>query len=288
LTIYQARTQDAADLIAVQVVTDSVSVELIQTEEQQLKVEIQGEGGRSDELARNIDLELRTEGDTAVVAIKETPHVFAFSIGGWTRRVKAVIHVPARLFERIEVSAKSADITVRQILAETLSLTSASGDISAENCEAKKTFNVRSASGDVRITGMLSGETASAHASSGDLELRNLSTRTLEAGTHSGDITVSDFRGRLQAKTGSGDIDLRNDQLTGDLHLQAGSGDITVSFLSEPESFTVHFQGSSGDGKVRISGLNYEEKSYHRVIGKKGSGDYHLNVRTGSGDFMLE
>lgn len=288
MTIYQTKTADAASLTEIQAETSSIDLDLVQSEGLQLKVEIQGEGEQARKLADTIDLELRTDGEMAIISVREKRHVIVFAFGGWSNQVKAVIHLPARRFDRVAVSGKSADITARQILAGDLLLTSASGDVMAENCEAKNALTLRTASGDLRASGILSGDALTAQASSGDVFLHHLSTKTLEAGTHSGDLTVSDFRGSLKAATSSGDIDLRNDRLAGDLSLKSSSGDITVSFHEAPDAFSVRYRGSSGDGKVRISGLVYEENSDHRIVGMKGSGGYQIDARTSSGDFVLE
>ncbi|UAK17007.1 DUF4097 family beta strand repeat-containing protein [Sporolactobacillus terrae] len=47
------------------------------------------------------------------------------------------------------------------------------------------------------------------------------------------------------------------------------------------------YRGSSGDGSVRIKDMLYEEKSDHRIVGKKGDGRYTVRVQTSSGDFKF-
>ncbi|TGA96595.1 hypothetical protein E4665_14965 [Sporolactobacillus shoreae] len=288
MKIYQQRTLHVDGLSEILVTTSSLDIEMVQTEDQMLTAELTGEG--SDELAGRVELDVHAEGDAAVIHVRTEGRFFVFGITGsiWNKWLKAVIHVPARIYEKVGVAGQSGDISIRQIIAGKLSLSSKSGDIAVEDCEAKRDLTADSTSGDIRITGVLAKEKVSAHASSGDVVLRSIASDFLEVGTHSGDVTVSDFRGRLAAGASSGDIDLKNDQLTGDLTARASSGDITMAFSQEPESFAINYQGSSGEGKVRIKGLLYEEKSEHRMIGQKGDGHYRIDVRTSSGDFVLE
>nr|WP_139693662.1 DUF4097 family beta strand repeat-containing protein [Sporolactobacillus terrae] len=55
----------------------------------------------------------------------------------------------------------------------------------------------------------------------------------------------------------------------------------------EPDSVTMDYRGSSGNGSVRIKDMLYEEKSDHRIVGKKGDGRYTVRVQTSSGDFKF-
>ncbi|WP_100489076.1 DUF4097 family beta strand repeat-containing protein [Sporolactobacillus pectinivorans] len=287
MKIYQKKALNADGLHAVVVTVSPLDVELVQTEDQLLKAEIQGEW--TDDPVEKIELDVHAEGDAAIIRAKMDEHRLLFGIMGitWNRWVKVVVHVPARIYERVEIGGQSGDISVRRIIAETLSLSSKSGDIIVEDCEAKKELIAASTSGDIRITGLLAKEKVSARASSGDVVLRNLASDFLDAAARSGDVTVSDFRGTLAAEVSSGDIELENDQLTGDLRAYAQSGDVSISFRKDPESFAINYQGSSGEGSVHIEGILYKEKNEHRMLGQKGDGQYMIDVHTGSGDFVL-
>ncbi|MCO7125828.1 DUF4097 domain-containing protein [Sporolactobacillus shoreicorticis] len=148
-----------------------------------------------------------------------------------------------------------------------VSAATSSGDLTMRDTHVKGKLNANTSSGDVRLI-----------RSSAD-EMRLL--------THSGDITVTDYRGNLDASARSGDIDLTSDELVGDLNLETSSGDVMIALGGEPDSVSVYYQGSSGDGSVHLKDMLYEEKSDHCIIGKKGEGKYKIKVRTRSGDFRL-
>lgn len=286
MKIYQEKLVSVKDVNRIRIDTSSLDAELVQDEDDVLKVQIQGEG--DEEAARQIRLDIHQESDTLIIRADFSGHwSILHLVGTWNKWLKLKIYVPARVFDEIETNGLSGDITAQRVMAGALSLTSQSGDIVMEDCAAREAVKVRSSSGDVKLTGVLGKGTVSARASSGDVVLSGLTAETVTISTRSGDIGVSDYRGALHAEAGSGDIRIRNDCLAADVEVRASSGDIMIAFEQEPESFAVNYQGSSGDGNVHIGGLTYKEKSDHRIIGQKGDGRYSIHVRTSSGDFVL-
>lgn len=286
MQIIMEKTFDMDGINRIVVNTSSADVELIQTEEVILKAQVWA--GEMDEQNPPVELEMNKKGESLEVRILRNRQ-------GWLSRIKSlsfsgvkvVFELPTRLYDQIIVSGQSSDLSARELLANKISLSCHSGDIELEACVAKQELNSETTSGDVKIQGALVKGKMTAHAASGEITLNQLTSEELMIRTHSGDINVSDYRGSLNAQASSGDIELRNDKLAGDLTIESSSGDVRVSFQEEPDSFTLDYHGSSGDGDVQVKGLLYEEKSEHRIVGKKEDGKYRVKVRTSSGDFVL-
>ncbi|SFG14901.1 DUF4097 family beta strand repeat-containing protein [Sporolactobacillus nakayamae] len=266
--------------------TTSSDVELIQTEETVLKVQVwtlwKVDG------IEPIDLEINRNNDMLEIQIVQRRQDWLTSLkalGSWN--VKVVFELPTRLYNEIIVDGRSSDISACQLLTNRLSVSCHSGDSELETCAVKQELNVTTSSGDLKINDTLVKGMLNAHATSGDIRLNQLTANEMRIQSHSGDITINNFRGELEASASSGDIELTSDKLAGNVSLESSSGDITVSFRDEQDSITMDYQGSSGDGSVRIKDMLYEDKSDHRIIGKKGDGRYTVRVRTSSGDFKF-
>lgn len=118
------------------------------------------------------------------------------------------------------VAAVSADAALSGALGR-LQLTTASGDVAVESCEA---LQLRTASGDARI-GRIAGP-ATLGSASADLRIEAVGGE-LEARTASGDVTVGEAAGDLGIATASGDV--RVDRATsGAVRVRTVSGDVAV------------------------------------------------------------
>jgi lia operon protein LiaG len=266
--------------------TTSSDVELIQTEETVLKVQVWA--AQKEEGNEPVELEIDRKNDALEIRIVRRRQDWLTSLkalGSWN--VNVVFELPTRLYNEIVVDGSSSDLSVRQLLTNRLRASCHSGDIELETCAVNQELNLSTSSGDINVRDTLIKGDLTTQATSGDIRLNQLTADEMKIQTHSGDITVNDFRGDLDASASSGDIELNSDKLAGNVKLESSSGDVTVSFREEPDSFTMEYRGSSGDGSVHIKDMLYEEKSDHQIIGKKGDGRYNVRVQTSSGDFKF-
>jgi DUF4097 and DUF4098 domain-containing protein YvlB len=102
----------------------------------------------------------------------------------------------------------------------------------------------------------------------------------------SGAIRVSDIRGALRARTGSGNIELQG-QPTGDWSMTTGSGGIAVR-LPAQAAFDLNAHTSSGsihtDRQIAVRGT----VGRHDLRGTVNGGGFHLDLHTGSGSIRIE
>ncbi|MCQ2010875.1 MAG: DUF4097 family beta strand repeat-containing protein [Sporolactobacillus sp.] len=267
--------------------TSSTDVELIQTEETVLKAQVWT--GDLDEQNCPVELVMNKKDDKLEIHIIRNRQDWLTRLKTLSfANVKVVIELPTRLYDHIVIDGQSSDISAFELVTNRMNFSCRSGDIELMHCAANQELNATTSSGDLTICDTHVKERLNANTSSGDVRLNKSSADDLRLLTHSGDITVTDCCGDLDASASSGDIDLTSDELAGDLNLETSSGDVTVTFGDEPDSVSVYYQGSSGDGSVHFKDMLYKEKSDHHIIGKKGDGKYKIKARTSSGDFSLK
>ena len=122
---------------------------------------------------------------------------------------------------------------------------------------------------------------------------------SIDAGTGSGDINISNLDAPLRASTGSGTIEAND--LTGDVVLNTGSGDIRAMMnhdqhvRAETGSGNIHLTGATGglyaetgSGDIEVAGAPGSEWKITTGSGSvtlnTGSSRYALDASTGSGD----
>lgn len=97
---------------------------------------------------------------------------------------------------------------------------------------------------------------------------------TVDAGSGSGDLNISNLGAPLKASTGSGDIDVND--LTGDVVLSTGSGTIRARMNA------AHYvKAETGSGSIHLEGLT------GGLFAETGSGDIEVAGQPGS-DWKLE
>ena len=131
---------------------------------------------------------------------------------------------------------------------------------------------VDGASGDVSVTD-LSGS-VEASISSGDIELRGLSGDSVTARTSSGDLRIVDARvRRVTAETSSGDIALSLGSDADLVRATATSGDVHVDVPEGSTAWATTAGTSSGDVRNEIGDA---PGATHRIVAETSSGDVQL------------
>lgn len=243
--------------------TSSVDIKVVPGKSDQIKVNFSGKVSKR--LKDTYDLVVEKSQDE--VEIEVTSDDLYFYIGIPVIRLDLVVEVPEKEYEQMMVTASSGDINLQGLHVND--------------------FQFNTSSGDMEIT-EIEGKVIRAEASSGSISMMNVLAENSTYEASSGDIILDNNEGNIKVVTSSGTIDINNEKLSGDVFAEASSGDVNVSFVEKPSSVIIEFHGSSGEGKVRLDGVNYEEKSENKIIGSIGSGEYKLKVNTSSGDFNLD
>jgi Uncharacterized conserved protein len=258
-----------------------VDVQVVPSNSRSLSAELQGWGNA--EIKRSIQLNVKKEGSSLNIIAERKVPFFGITYG-W---VKLVVTVPDQLYDSIRVQTASGDLTVHSLKAKQLTLTAQSGDIDAESNQGDH-LSLQASSGNVTARDNRVSSDAVVASDSGDAVNRLSAESSSRLETKSGDLTVQNIKGALTALADSGDIQIKNDSLTGAISAETSSGDLNLHFAKAPTSLSLDYASSSGDGTVRLSGMVYDEKSDHVIRGKIGGGEYQIKARTSSGDFSLK
>lgn len=158
-----------------------------------------------------------------------------------------------------------------------LSSASATVDLSGFSAD---TVDVSSASGDVSAC-IGSAEALTFDSASGAVDLQVQTAGTVNIDTSSGDISLSVGQASsVRLDTASGEAVLRTEAMPGKCTVGTASGNVCL-FLPEDASFTADIDTASGDLDFSLP------LKYHNGVYTAGSGDASLSIDTASGDIRI-
>lgn len=164
-----------------------------------------------------------------------------------------------------------------------------------------KDFKVKTISGEIVSNMDLNLNKVSIATTSGDTKIRELTCKSINAksisgelkadkikgscelGSTSGDIDVSSLDGSLNANTVSGTVKADFENITGDISVHSVSGDV-VFRIPESSGILIDYNATSGD---ILSDYPYTSQGKHRSTIEIGNKQYHGDISTTSGDFRL-
>lgn len=141
-------------------------------------------------------------------------------------------------------------------------------------------------SGDITVSGM-QGPSLRLETGSGNVTLTDGKAATLHVETGSGDIDATGSSGdELSFETGSGNVDVALTTAFRSLHINTGSGDVT---LRVPPTAGAEVDLDTGSGDIDLGGLTLQVRriEHDHVTGTLGDGRGRLSVETGSGNVRL-
>ncbi len=225
--------------------------------------------------------------------------------------------------ETVDAASSFGDVEVRNSEGGSLKAKSSSGEVTVEDSTFSGGADVSSSFGDVTVTGLKAG-TVDARTNSGkvelhDLEIRNDLTAHSDFGdvevfrsaadyydldTNSGKVTAEDARGRIKARSGFGDINIRGTDAILDLSTSSGSieftgslaagtstlhtnfGDIRVN-LPHDAQFRFDLTTNFGDVECGFSATTSRSDTTH-LEGAVGEGGPLLQASTNSGSIRVQ
>ncbi|WP_421383844.1 DUF4097 family beta strand repeat-containing protein [Bacillus salacetis] len=278
---YWDKTVQGNEIKVLNIDTSSTEVILSSSTNEDIKIELKGE--ISSKLKENVQVEVTQDGHSLNVKIRVERNS-SFSFGMEIIKLTLNVEVPEKIYEEISVETSSGGIDGKDLEGKKVKFKASSGEVDVSRIKAHTEFKSKASSGGIQLNG-IEAPAIFAKANSGTLILQNLTSEEIQAKASSGRIIAKKWTGNFTAETNSGGIDLHAPELTGNIDAEASSGDVMLFFDKKPESFTIDYSGSSGEANVELKGIEFEEKSDHRVSGKMGDGKYKIRVKTSSGGF---
>ena len=197
-----------------------------------------------------------------------------------TGHKELTLKVPEALsFDDVIIRAASAEIDVSDLAAETLSVSTASGDVSI-SCAAN-TIKLNSASGNIQLeqkdeAGEVSIDTASGKINA---NLSRADTANFESASGKIKATAASVDS-FSAKATGGDVSCEFEATPSECKLHAVSGEVTL-ILPDASDFTANISTTSGDFESDFA----LEKDGNTYI--CGNGSAHIDIETTSGDVAI-
>mgnify|MGYP005830596811 CR=1 FL=1 len=279
--IHERKTISGAEVDNISISTSSTEVEIFPGTADEITAELKGEV--SSKLKDNVDMTVIQQGKNLEIRVK-VEQESGFRFGFEVIDLKLSVEVPEKLYEKLSVETSSGSIMANDLEGKKISFRASSGEVDASRIKAHTEFKSKANSGGVQLKGIEAKEIHT-KTSSGSMLLQNLVAEDIHAKASSGRIIVKKWVGNITAESSSGGVDLHAPEMSGNIDAEASSGDVLLHFNQNPDSFIIEFSGSSGEAHMDIQGVDYQEKSEHRISGKAGDGKYKVRVKTSSGDF---
>ncbi|GEM_PF-3515567 len=297
----------------------STDVTFKRSDDNALHVNVYGYASQQDDYRLEVD----EQGDTLRVVYEKnsTFSLFAFNRGhrleislpdrairsldvhSSSGHIRSETHIEA---DQVRMKASSGDVILGTIHATLLEVTTSSGDVLADADLEAGEIVWKSSSGDMAMrtvrTGTLALETNSGDAdaefitadlltvdgSSGDMDVAECACSQLKVDLSSGDVEIDALTGTVDIDVQSGEVELRNWDVSSDSSIKASSGDVQIRLRDQHQALELDLRASSGDKQVVLPDFTMMSSDKQRLTGQIGSGGPKLVVQTSSGDIDVK
>ena len=260
-TITDAKSYSVNDISALNINASSWNVSLSIGSGDEVSVDITGSISKGEEIP-SVSL---SNGTLAILQVSEDSGKNKIAFG---KKGQITVTIPSELAVPIEIDNGYGDMEINHIAVPQFLLNNEAGYVSFTNFEADM-LQISSTSGDITISSS-SIPDISVVSSSGYISLKQ--TEYLDCS--------------LTAK--SGEINIADAVSHGNLSLQTGSGDISVTYQNEPDSLTFDMASGSEDLSLKFSSANYQIETSAHKQGVIGNGEYRLTLNSDHGTIVIK
>ena len=260
-TITDAKSYSVNEISELNINASSWNVSLSIGSGDEVSVDITGSISKGEEIPA-VSL---SNGTLAILQVSEDSGKNEIAFG---KKGQITVTIPSELAVPIEIDNGYGDMEINHIAVPQFLLNNEAGYVSFTNFEADM-LQISSTSGDITISSS-SIPDISVVSSSGYISLKQ--TEYLDCS--------------LTAKSGENNI---ADAVShGNLSLQTGSGDISVTYQNEPDSLTFDVTSGSEDLSVKFSSADYQIETSAHKQGVIGNGEYRLTLNSDHGTIVIK
>ena len=260
-TITDAKSYSVNEISALNINASSWNVSLSVGSGDEVSVDITGSISKGEEIP-SVSL---SNGTLAILQVSEDSGKNKIAFG---KKGQITVTIPSELAVPIEIDNGYGDMEINHIAVPQFLLNNEAGYVSFTNFEADM-LQISSTSGDITISSS-SIPDISVVSSSGYISLKQ--TEYLDCS--------------LTAK--SGEINIADAVSHGNLSLQTGSGDISVTYQNEPDSLTFDMTSGSEDLSLKFSSADYQIETSAHKQGVIGNGEYRLTLNSDHGTIVIK
>ena len=260
-TITDAKSYSVNEISALNINASSWNVSLSVGSGDEVSVDITGSISKGEEIP-SVSL---SNGTLAILQVSEDSGKNKIAFG---KKGQITVTIPSELAVPIEIDNGYGDMEINHIAVPQFLLNNEAGYVSFTNFGADM-LQISSTSGDITINSS-SIPDISVVSSSGYISLKQ--TEYLDCS--------------LTAK--SGEINIADAVSHGNLSLQTGSGDISVTYQNEPDSLTFDVASGSEDLSLKFSSADYQIETSAHKQGVIGNGEYRLTLNSDHGTIVIK
>lgn len=260
-TITDAKSYSVNEISALNINASSWNVSLSVGSGDEVSVDITGSISKGEEIP-SVSL---SNGTLAILQVSEDSGKNKIAFG---KKGQITVTIPSELAVPIEIDNGYGDMEINHIAVPQFLLNNEAGYVNFTNFKADM-LQISSTSGDITISSS-SIPDISVVSSSGYISLKQ--TEYLDCS--------------LTAK--SGEINIADAVSHGNLSLQTGSGDISVTYQNEPDSLTFDVTSGSEDLSVKFSSADYQIETSAHKQGVIGNGEYRLTLNSDHGTIVIK
>ena len=260
-TITDAKSYSVNEISELNINASSWNVSLSIGSGDEVSVDITGSISKGEEIP-SVSL---SNGTLAILQVSEDSGKNEIAFG---KKGQITVTIPSELAVPIEIDNGYGDMEINHIAVPQFLLNNEAGYVNFTNFKADM-LQISSTSGDITISSS-SIPDISVVSSSGYISLKQ--TEYLDCS--------------LTAK--SGEINIADAVSHGNLSLQTGSGDISVTYQNEPDSLTFDVTSGSEDLSVKFSSADYQIETSAHKQGVIGNGEYRLTLNSDHGTIVIK
>lgn len=252
---------DTESISAINMQIDSWQLKIMSSSDEDVHVSLDG-GTEKGAKAPMVDVQ---DGVLDIVQMDgEENAVSQFSLG---KEGEVTVYIPNALKGAVTIKNGSGDMEIDSLVASKITIDNSSGYAELNHVTAEA-LEISSSSGDVKLS---NGNIADFQigTSSGYVTLKNTESEDISIATKSGEVNISG----LGEQTNAG--------------ISTGSGDIGISYKTQPQNLTFKISTGSDDVSVRLDGASYTTETSACKQGKIGNGDYSLTVNSDNGTVVV-
>lgn len=260
-TITDAKSYSVNEISALNINASSWNVSLSVGSGDEVSVDITGSISKGEEIP-SVSL---SNGTLAILQVSEDSGKNEIAFG---KKGQITVTIPSELAVPIEIDNGYGDMEINHIAVPQFLLNNEAGYVNFTNFKADM-LQISSTSGDITISSS-SIPDISVVSSSGYISLKQTEYSDCSLTAKSGEINIADAVSH------------------GNLSLQTGSGDISVTYQNEPDSLTFDVTSGSEDLSVKFSSADYQIETSAHKQGVIGNGEYRLTLNSDHGTIVIK
>ncbi|MBP1992667.1 DUF4097 family beta strand repeat-containing protein [Paenibacillus eucommiae] len=210
------------------------------------------------------------------------------------QKLRVEVYLPKKAFEQVTVKTDTGSIQLGDLQANKLNAKTDTGSVSINSFQGNNIdlqtdvgrIEIKDAQGEIRLKTNTGKIIAALQNNWSSLDART-DTGKIEIETSKGSSAGEQKATRVYLKTDTGSIHAVLPQVGNGVEAQSDVGSVTLQFLTPPNDANFYLTTDVGSVNLEIPGVDFEEKSKHRVKGSIGNGTAEVTAKSDTGSVKV-